>query len=377
MVTKLVIIGIQGSGKSTQGKILSSQLHLPYLSSGHIFRDIAKRKTPQGRYIKETLNSGMLVPDDKTIEIVEEYLTRPEYKNGYVLDGFPRTLKQAKAFTHNVDKVVFIDLPEKDALWRIAGRDNEERDDETLAGVHKRIELFYKVTMPVVEFYKEAGLLVTADGTGSIEEINKEVLLQLGKELVGEKVHSWSRDHKTIIAIVGLLGSGKSQAGEYFKEKELPIVSFGKVINDFIDKNNLDQTEEVHKKVRLDFRREHGIEALAVLNKEKIEDHLKKSQIVIVEGLGSYEEKQYLEDSFKDVDVVVICVWAEFAIRAARIEKRKYRGQLYGRDRDINEVVSTNRGPTHALCDFMVINDGSIEDLNHKLENIYREIYYS
>ena len=103
---KLVIIGIQGAGKSTQGNLLSKQLKIPYLSTGHIFRQIAKEKTALGRYIKETLNAGFLIPDEKTIPIVDEYLSRPEYHYGYILDGFPRTLKQAKKFRNHIDKVI-------------------------------------------------------------------------------------------------------------------------------------------------------------------------------------------------------------------------------------------------------------------------------
>ena len=85
---KLVLIGIQGSGKSTQGNMLSHLFQIPYLSTGHIFREIAKEKTSLGRYMKETINAGILVPDDKTIEIVNTYLSRPEYSRGYILDGF-------------------------------------------------------------------------------------------------------------------------------------------------------------------------------------------------------------------------------------------------------------------------------------------------
>ena len=140
---KLVLIGIQGAGKSTQGNFLSKHLHIPYLSTGHIFREIAKEKTQLGRYVKEVINSGSLIPDDKTIEIVNSYLSRPEYKKGYILDGFPRTLKQSKKFSNNVDKVIFIDIPDKEALWRLAYRD-EKRDDNTIEAIRKRIELFNK-----------------------------------------------------------------------------------------------------------------------------------------------------------------------------------------------------------------------------------------
>ena len=95
---KIILIGIQGAGKSTQGNLLSKKLKIPYLSTGHIFRELAKEHTSLGRYIKETMNAGYLIPDKKTVEIVSEYLNRPEYKKGYILDGFPRTLEQVKMF---------------------------------------------------------------------------------------------------------------------------------------------------------------------------------------------------------------------------------------------------------------------------------------
>src|SRR3989344_5521070 len=95
---KIIIIGIQGAGKSTQGNLLSKKLKVPYLSTGHIFRELSKEHSKLGRYIKEVMNAGYLIPDNKTLEIVSEYLSRPEYYKGYILDGFPRTIEQAKAF---------------------------------------------------------------------------------------------------------------------------------------------------------------------------------------------------------------------------------------------------------------------------------------
>src|SRR3972149_2185165 len=119
---KLILVGIQGAGKSTQGNLLSQGLGIPYLSSGHIFREMAKEKTPWGRYMKEILNSGALIPDDKTLTIIEEYLSRPEYARGYILDGFPRTVPQAEKFSNGVDKVIYLRVSDKEAVWRISGR---------------------------------------------------------------------------------------------------------------------------------------------------------------------------------------------------------------------------------------------------------------
>ena len=175
---KIILIGIQGAGKSTQGNLLSGNLKIPYLSTGHIFRDLAKEHTPEGRYIKEIINAGYLLPDDKTLQVVSEYLHREEYRNGYILDGFPRTTVQAQTFDHDINKVIYLKVSDKEALWRISGRD-EERDDETLKAIRKRIELFHEITEPVLEYYREKGALLEINGEQSIEDIQKEILSKL------------------------------------------------------------------------------------------------------------------------------------------------------------------------------------------------------
>lgn len=175
---KLILLGIQGSGKSTQGSILSEKLGIPYLSTGHIFRDMSKEKTPVGRYIKETINAGYLIPDEKTLPIVEEYLKKPEYEKGYILDGFPRTINQAKEFHNGIDKVIYLKVSDKEALWRLSSR-QDNREDETLAGIRKRIELFHKFTEPVLDYYRNKGYLIEIDGEKNIEEITKEILSKL------------------------------------------------------------------------------------------------------------------------------------------------------------------------------------------------------
>ncbi len=178
---KIILIGVQGSGKSTQGNLLAEKLKVPYLSTGHIFREIAKEKTPAGRYIKETMNAGYLIPDEKTLEVVSEYLSRPEYEKGYILDGFPRTGTQAEAFANGINKVVYLSVSDQEALRRIAGR-KETREDETPRAIQKRIELFHRFTEPVLDYYQKKGILVEVDGEQSIEDILKEVLKALDKE---------------------------------------------------------------------------------------------------------------------------------------------------------------------------------------------------
>ncbi len=172
---KIILIGIQGSGKSTQGNLLSEKLSIPYLSTGHIFREIAKEKTPFGRYVKETLNAGVLIPDDKTLEIVDDYLSRDEYSKGYILDGFPRTVTQAEEFKEKIDEVFYLNVSDREALWRLSYRE-DEREDETLLALRKRIELFHDLTEPVLDFYREKGLLTELDGEKEIEDINNKIL---------------------------------------------------------------------------------------------------------------------------------------------------------------------------------------------------------
>jgi adenylate kinase len=178
---KLILIGIQGAGKSTQGNLLSERLALPYLSSGHIFREMAKEKSPWGRFVKETLNSGALIPDDKTVQIIEEYLKKPEYTKGYILDGFPRTLSQVEQFQNGVDKVIYLKVSDKEALWRLCFRvDAGIREDNTLQAIKKRIDSFHELTDPVIGFYREKGTLIEVDGEREINDIYQEILTKLG-----------------------------------------------------------------------------------------------------------------------------------------------------------------------------------------------------
>ncbi|HVZ67151.1 MAG TPA: nucleoside monophosphate kinase [Patescibacteria group bacterium] len=175
---KIVLIGIQGSGKSTQGNMLSEKLNIPYLSTGHIFREMAREHTPFGRYIKETMNAGYLIPDDKTLEIVSDYLNRPEYKSGYILDGFPRTEKQAQDFSNGIDKVIYINVPDEEALRRLSMREDDREDAATLA-LKKRVELFHKFTEPVIDYYRNKGKLVEIDGEKDIDTVHSEICSSL------------------------------------------------------------------------------------------------------------------------------------------------------------------------------------------------------
>ncbi len=178
---KVILIGIQGSGKSTQGVMLSKKLGVPYLSTGHIFREIAKEHTTLGRQIKVVMTAGYLISDTKTLKIVSDYLKRSEYQNGYIMDGFPRTLAQAKAFQNGIDAVIYLKISDKEALWRISGRTEDVREDETLMAIRKRIDLFHRFTEPVIDFYHKKRKLVEINGEAPIEDIHKEIMRHLNK----------------------------------------------------------------------------------------------------------------------------------------------------------------------------------------------------
>lgn len=373
---KIVLIGIQGSGKSTQGNMLSKQLKIPYLSTGHIFRNIAKEKTDLGKQVKILMSSGLLIPDELTIEIVNNYLSRPEYKSGYILDGFPRTLKQAKLFKNNVDHVVHIEIPDKEALWRLAYR-NEQRDDDTIEAIKKRIELFKTHTTPVLHYYEKKGQLATIDGTRSIEEVNQEILKSLGKQKVKNRISDWQQKGNTIVALVGMPGSGKTEASEFLKKKGLPVISLSSIVNNEIDRLKLKHTLEVHHRIRQGLRDEHGFEAMAKLSRPLIEKQLQYSKLIVLEGMRSWEEYEYLKKEFPDARIFIIAIYADKQRRYERIKKRKSRAQLYGVERDVDELLNTHMGPTIAFADYLVKNNFSIPDLQQKLEEVYREIYFS
>lgn len=374
---KLVLTGIQGAGKSTQGNLLVKQLGIPYLSTGHIFRQIAREKTTLGRYMKEVINSGALVPDDRVIEIVNSYLSRPEYKKGYILDGFPRTLAQAKKFSNNVDWVVHVEIPDKEALWRLAYRDDSDRDDNTIQALRKRIEAFHNHTEPVLEYYRKKDRLIEVDGTQSIEEVNEEILKSLGKEFVQNKVRDWSQRKKTILAIVGLPGAGKTDAAAYYKKKGLEVIRFGKIVVDMAQKEFGNSVENSEKIVRERLREEHGPAALAIMNEKKLQDALKKHMVVIVDGMRSWDEYLYLKKHMKDVRIVIVAIQVDKELRYDRMKERKTRTNNTGEERDINELINLNMGPTIAFADYLIKNNFSMEEFHDKLEEVYREVYFS
>ncbi len=372
---RIILIGIPGAGKSTQGNLLSKQLKLPYLSTGHIFRLLSKDKSPQGRYIKEMLHSGNLIPDTKTLPIVEEYLSRSAYSRGYILDGFPRTVHQAKEFKQKIDKVIYIGLEDKDALWRIAFR-TEERDDQAAATIIHRIQTFHTSTDPVIEYYREAGLLEDIDGNGTIDEVNERILRTLGKSAISDSVRAWEQRDAILIALTGLPGSGKSKVSEYLKSvKNHPVIHFGDVIRKRIKERNLSDTEENHREIRNLLRKEDGMAALAKQNLDTLKKAFESSHVVVIDDMRSYEEYEYLKDALPRTKIHIVALWAPKHVRYDRINTRSG-SRVGGPIRDLHELTEANMGTTIAQADYLIENHGSLEDLEHEVEHVYREIYF-
>lgn len=162
---KILLIGPQGSGKSTQAKLLAEDLRLPYLSTGDIFREM-------GEEIKQILDQGKLVDDQTTSKIVEEKLKESKYQNGFIFDGYPRTLEQIRLFDPGLDKVIYLDLPDQEATKRLLARG---REDDTKELIAERLRNYHLQTDPILDYYKKKGILSSVDGMGSIKEIQSRI----------------------------------------------------------------------------------------------------------------------------------------------------------------------------------------------------------
>ncbi len=212
---KVILLGAPASGKGTQTKLLLSKLNVPHVSTGNILRENIANGTELGLKAKEYMDQGLLVPDELILGIAEERLSRDDCKAGFVLDGFPRTIHQAKAldeilekFGVHLDAVVDIEVAESFLYNRITGRracplcgetyhitdlmpkvdgkcdkcgaDLITRADDTREVFGKRLEEYKNLTAPLIDFYKEKGLLKTVVSNNIVEDVHNEILKVLG-----------------------------------------------------------------------------------------------------------------------------------------------------------------------------------------------------
>lgn len=212
---KIIMLGAPGAGKGTQAKMIADKYNIPHISTGDIFRANIKNGTELGKKAKEYMDKGQLVPDELTLDLVMDRFQQDDCKNGYVLDGFPRTIPQAEALTaalekngEKVDFAIDVDVPDENIVRRMGGRracvtcgatyhvvynptkvegkcDKCEgelivRDDDKPETVLNRLDVYHKQTQPLIDYYKSQGILRTVDGTIDMNDVFAAIIDILG-----------------------------------------------------------------------------------------------------------------------------------------------------------------------------------------------------
>lgn len=207
---KIVMLGAPGAGKGTQAKMIAAKYGIPHISTGDIFRANIKNGTELGKKAKTYMDQGMLVPDELTLELIMDRFKQEDCANGYVLDGFPRTIPQAEALTAalkaeggSLDFAVNVEVPDSHIVDRMSGRraclscggtyhivynptkkegvcdacggDLVLRDDDKPETVAKRLDVYHSQTQPLIDYYAAEGILKEVDGTKDVAEVFKEI----------------------------------------------------------------------------------------------------------------------------------------------------------------------------------------------------------
>ena len=212
---KIIMLGAPGAGKGTQAKRIAEKYGIPHISTGDIFRENIKSGTELGLKAKKYMDEGGLVPDEITIGMLLDRIAREDCKGGFILDGFPRTIPQAKSLTEaltakdqKIDYAINVEVPDENITGRMAGRracltcgatyhvvfnppkkegicDNCGnalilRDDDKPETVLHRLQVYHELTQPLINYYTEAGVLVTVDGTVHPDEVFGQIVKVLG-----------------------------------------------------------------------------------------------------------------------------------------------------------------------------------------------------
>ncbi|HET7342111.1 MAG TPA: adenylate kinase [Methylomirabilota bacterium] len=207
---RVVFLGPPGAGKGTQAKTLAQEWRVPQVATGEMLREAVKAGSPLGREARRIMESGALVPDDVIVGLIAERLRQPDAARGFILDGFPRTIPQAEALGRllkdlgqSLDAVVYFDVPEAELLRRLTGRrlcrqcqtayhlvsapparagvcdrcggELYQRDDDSESTVRHRLDVYTRQTAPLLDFYRDRGLLTTVNGAGSIATIGEAI----------------------------------------------------------------------------------------------------------------------------------------------------------------------------------------------------------
>ncbi len=213
---KIIMLGAPGAGKGTQAKMIADKYSVPHVSTGDIFRANIKNGTELGMEAKKYMDQGLLVPDELTVKILLDRVAQDDCKNGYVLDGFPRTIPQAEVLDkalaelgETIDYAINVDVPDENIINRMSGRraclacgatyhmehvpPKQEgicdrcgkelvlRDDDKPETVKNRLEIYHEQTQPLIDFYTEKGVLKTVDGTVPMKEVFDAIVAILGE----------------------------------------------------------------------------------------------------------------------------------------------------------------------------------------------------
>jgi len=213
---KIIMLGAPGAGKGTQAKMIADKYSVPHISTGDIFRANIKNGTELGMEAKKYMDQGLLVPDELTVKILLDRVAQEDCKDGYVLDGFPRTIPQAKVLDdeltklgETIDFAIDVNVPDENIINRMSGRraclacgatyhiahvpPKQEgicdrcgkelvlRDDDKPETVKNRLEIYHEQTQPLIDFYTEKGVLKTVDGTVPMNEVFNAIVAILGE----------------------------------------------------------------------------------------------------------------------------------------------------------------------------------------------------
>ena len=212
---KVIMLGAPGAGKGTQAKKIAAKYQIPHISTGDIFRANIKEGTELGTKAKAYMDKGELVPDELTCDLVVDRISKPDAANGYVLDGFPRTIPQAEALTRaldergeKIDLAINVEVPDENIVRRMGGRraclkcgatyhveynapkvenvcdvcqgELVLRDDDKPETVQKRLSVYHAQTQPLIDYYKAEGVLAEVDGTQDIDVVFQDITKILG-----------------------------------------------------------------------------------------------------------------------------------------------------------------------------------------------------
>lgn len=214
---RIVLLGCPGAGKGTQAQFITQKFNIPQISTGDMLRSAVRAGSPLGQQVKQIIDAGQLVSDDIMIQLVKERIQQPDCKNGFLLDGYPRTIAQAEALRQNhisIDFVIEINVPDSELVQRLSGRRSHpgsgrvyhtlynppkiaDKDDETGEPlvqrrddhedtVKKRLVVYHEQTQPLVKYYsqatgKEAPAYIKIDGTGTVDDVRDQIFTALGK----------------------------------------------------------------------------------------------------------------------------------------------------------------------------------------------------